>query len=224
MKILIVDDEHHIVEHVKDALVEQRYIVDVAFDGNEALDKIFDNVYDLILLDIMLPHIDGLSILQEMRDAGLATPVLMLTARNTVEDKISGLDRGADDYLPKPFSIAELMARTRALLRRSNESAHAVLSIQDVALDTIGRKVTKAGEPINLTGREFSIFEFLLYNKNRVITRFNLAEHVWGEAFDPFTMSNSIDVHIKNIRKKIGVQSIVKTVRGIGFVIEEPEK
>ena len=221
MKILIVDDEQSIVEHVKDALTEQRYIVDVALEGNEALDKIFDNVYDLILLDIMLPQIDGLSILQEIRDANITTPVLMLTARNSVEDKITGLDRGADDYLPKPFSIAELMARTRALLRRSNDSTHAVLSVRGVTLNTIRRNVTQGEKAINLTAREFSIFEFLLYNKNRVITRFSLAEHVWGEAFDPFTMSNSIDVHVKNIRKKIGNQNIIKTVRGIGFVIED---
>ena len=221
VKILIVDDEPEIVEHLTKALVEQRYIVESAQDGEEAQDKIFDAVYDLIILDIMLPGIDGLTILREMRRAGINTPVLMLTARDSLEDKITGLDRGADDYLAKPFSIYELMARIRALLRRVGDNNDPVLRAGKVALDTIGRLVTSDGAPVALTPREFSILEFLLYNKNRVISRFNLAEHVWGDDFDPFTMSNFIDVHIKNIRKKTGDKHIIKTIRGVGFVVED---
>ncbi len=221
MKILVVDDEPEIVEHLTQALAGQRYIVESALDGEEALDKIFDTPYDLILLDIMLPHIDGLTILREIRQAKITTPVLMLTARDSVEDKIKGLDWGADDYLAKPFSIYELMARTRALLRRAGDNTDSLLTAGELALNTISRSVTKGGEPVILTPKEFSILEFLLYNKNRVVARFNLAEHVWGEDFDPFTMSNFIDVHIKNIRKKTGDKNIIKTVRGIGFVIED---
>ena len=221
MKILVVDDEPGIVENLTQALAGQRYIVESALDGEEALDKIFDTPYDLILLDIMLPHIDGLTILREIRQAKITTPVLMLTARDSVEDKIKGLDWGADDYLAKPFSIYELMARTRALLRRAGDNTDSLLTAGELALNTISRSVTKGGEPVILTPKEFSILEFLLYNKNRVVARFNLAEHVWGEDFDPFTMSNFIDVHIKNIRKKTGDKNIIKTVRGIGFVIED---
>lgn len=221
MKILVVDDEPEIIAHVTQALSEQRYIVESALDGEEALDKIFNTPYDLILLDIMLPNVDGFTILKEIRQAKISTPVLMLTARDSVEDKIMGLDWGADDYLAKPFSIYELMARTRALLRRASDNSDSLLMAGDVILDTISRRVTKGNQSITMTPREFSIFEFLLYNKNRVISRFNLAEHVWGDDFDPFTMSNFIDVHIKNIRKKINDKNIIKTVRGIGFVIED---
>ncbi len=222
MKILIVDDEPEIVAHLTKTLVEQHYMVESARDGEEALDKIFDAVYDLIVLDIMLPRIDGLSLLKEIRRAQITTPVLMLTARDSLEDKIMGLDWGADDYLAKPFSIYELMARIRALLRRTGDNTDSLLMTGDVVLDTIGRHVTKNGVPIPLTPKEFSILEFLLYNKNRVVSRFNLAEHVWGEDFDPFTMSNFIDVHIKNIRKKTDDKNIIKTVRGLGFMVDHP--
>lgn len=222
MKILIVDDEPEILLQLTKVLEEQRYMVESARDGGEALDKIFDGVYDLIVLDIMLPEIDGLTVLKEIRRADITTPVLMLTARDSLEDKIMGLDWGADDYLPKPFSIYELMARIRAILRRAGDNTDALLMAGDVALDTIARGVTKHGVPIPLTPKEFSILEFLLYNKNRVVSRFSLAEHVWGEDFDPFTMSNFIDVHIKNIRKKTEDKNIIKTVRGQGFIIEHP--
>ena len=223
MKILIVDDEPEIVSHLTKGLVEQHYMVESAQDGAEALDKIFDGIYDLIVLDIMLPKIDGLVVLKEIRQADITTPVLMLTARDSLEDKIMGLDRGADDYLAKPFSIYELMARIRALLRRSGDNTDSLLMAGDLALDTIARCVTRQGVPIPLTPKEFSILEFLLYNKNRVVSRFNIAEHVWGDDFDPFTMSNFIDVHIKNIRKKTSDKNIIKTVRGLGFMIDHPK-
>ena len=147
----------------------------------------------------------------------------MLTAKGEVHDKIKGLDQGADDYLPKPFSIAELLARIRALLRRSTEPGVPVLGIKDIRLDTITREVTKGAEAIQLTPKEFSILEFLLYNKNRAVSRFSLAEHVWGEDFDPFTMSNYMDVHIKNLRQKIGDVdgSVIRTLRGVGYIIRD---
>jgi DNA-binding response OmpR family regulator len=176
------------------------------------------------VLDIMLPKTDGLTVLREMRAAGIRTPVLMLTARGAVEDKVKGLDYGADDYLAKPFAMAELMARIRSLFRRSGEQMDSVLTVNDITLDTKTREVRRQDRIIELTPKEFSILEFLLYNKNRAVSRFTLAEHVWGDAFDPFTMSNFIDVHLKNLRRKIGDTAgnkIIRTIRGIGFIIED---
>jgi DNA-binding response OmpR family regulator len=224
MKLLIVDDEPDLVDQLEKLLVRQRYDVDAAADGEAALDKIFETPYDLVLLDIMLPITDGLTVLKEMRAAGIRTPVLMLTAKGAVEDKVSGLDFGADDYLAKPFATAELMARIRTLLRRSGEQLHAVLTVNDITLDTRTREVRRQGRIIDLTPKEFSILEFLLYNKNRAVSRFTLAEHVWGDAFDPFTMSNFIDVHLKNLRRKVndaGDDKTIRTIRGIGYIIED---
>lgn len=223
MKILIVEDEPELSDQLRLTLSNQRYMVDIAEDGEAALDKLFDNPYDLILLDIMLPRIDGFEVLSEIRKAGIDTPVLMLTAKGEVEEKIKGLDLGADDYLAKPFSLAELMARIRALLRRSGDKADPVLQAGDVSLNTITREVQKAGNLLELTPKEFSILEFLLYNKGRAVSRFSLAEHVWGDEFDPFSMSNFIDVHIKNLRKKIGNQGgmVIRTIRGVGFIIKD---
>jgi DNA-binding response OmpR family regulator len=227
MKILVVDDEPVLLEQLRETLINQRYNVDTADDGESALDKIFDNLYDLIILDIMLPKVDGLSILKEIRKAKIKTPVLMLTSKGTVEDKIQGLDYGADDYLAKPFAIAELMARIRSLLRRTSDHRDPLLTINDVSLNTKTRQVNKKGKAMELTPKEFSVLEYLLYNKNRVVSRFALAEHVWGDEFDPFTMSNFIDVHIKNLRRKIGdtgKKKIIRTVRGIGFIIEDEQE
>ena len=204
MKILIVDDEQVLLDQLKQAFENQRYLVETASDGEAALDKLFNDVYDLVILDIMLPKRDGLSVLREMRQADMTTPVLMLTARVGTSDKIQGLDLGADDYLPKPFSLDELLARIRALLRRSGGQANSILRFNELQFDTISREVTIDDRPVELTVREFSILEFLLYNKNRVVSRFSLAEHVWGDNFDPFSMSNFMDVHIKNLRRKIG--------------------
>jgi len=227
MKILVVDDEPDLLEQLRETLTSQKYDVDTADDGESALDKLFDNPYDLIILDIMLPFIDGLAILREIRKAKVKTPVLMLTAKGTVEDKIKGLDYGADDYLAKPFASAELMARIRSLLRRTSDHRDPLLTISDVSLNTKTRQVSKKGITVELTPKEFSILEFLLYNKNRVVSRFTLAEHVWGDEFDPFTMSNFIDVHIKNLRRKIGdsnKKEFIRTVRGVGFIIEDEQE
>jgi len=225
MKLLIVDDEKDLLDQLQKTLTHQRYDVDTATDGDAALDKLFENPYDLVVLDIMLPKTDGLTVLKEMRAAGIRTPVIMLTAKGAVEDKVKGLDCGADDYLAKPFAMAELMARIRTLFRRSGEQTHALLTVNEITLDTKAREVRRQGNIVELTPKEFSILEFLLYNKNRVVSRFTLAEHVWGDAFDPFTMSNFIDVHLKNLRHKIGdtgaAEKTIRTIRGIGFMIED---
>jgi DNA-binding response OmpR family regulator len=221
---MIVDDEETLLEQLKESFEGQRYVVETARDGDEALDKLFENPVDLILLDIMLPRRDGLSVLREIRRAGITTPVLMLTAKGELDDKIRGLDLGADDYLPKPFSLDELLARVRALLRRAGGQADSVLRAADLQLDTVSREVSKGGRPIQLTPREFAILEFLLYNKNRAVSRFSLAEHVWGDDFDPFSMSNFMDVHIKNLRKKIGDSgpgALIRTIRGVGYIIKD---
>ena len=227
MKILVVDDEPDLLEQLRETLTSQKYDVDTADDGESALDKLFDNLYDLIILDIMLPFVDGLSVLREIRKAKVKTPVLMLTAKGSVEDKIKGLDYGADDYLAKPFAMAELMARIRSLLRRASDHRDTLLTISDVSLNTKIRQISKEGITVELTPKEFSILEFLLYNKNRVVSRFTLAEHVWGDEFDPFTMSNFIDVDVKNLRRKIGdtdKKKIIRTIRGIGFIIENEQE
>jgi DNA-binding response OmpR family regulator len=223
LRILLVDDETDLREQLGRVLTEQRYNVDMAGDGEKALDRIFDQPYDLIVLDIMLPKKDGLAVLKEIRLSGIRTPVLMLTARGKIDDKIRGLDQGADDYLAKPFSVAELLARVRALLRRASENAAPILKAGDIELNTISREVRSKAGSIQLTPKEFSILEFLLYNKNRAVSRFSLAEHVWGDDFDPFTMSNYIDVHVKNLRRKIGDfdGTLIRTIRGVGYIIQE---
>jgi DNA-binding response OmpR family regulator len=225
MRLLIVEDEPGLRDHLRRSLREQRYDVDTAADGEAALDRIFDHAYDLVILDVMLPKVDGFTVLAEMRRGGIGTPVLMLTARGGIDDRVRGLDEGADDYLAKPFSPAELMARIRALLRRGSDNARPVLEAGDVVLDTAAREVKKGGLPLNLTPKEFAILEFLLYNRNRAVSRFNLAEHVWGEDFDPFVMSNYIDVHIRNLRRKLadGSGGFIRTVRGIGYIIRDSE-
>jgi DNA-binding response OmpR family regulator len=226
MKILVVDDEPDLLEQLRETLMSQKYDVDTADEGESALDKLFDKEYDLVILDIMLPKVDGLEILREIRKAKIATPVIMLTAKGAVEDKIKGLDYGADDYLQKPFAIAELMARIRSLLRRTSDNRDLILTVSDVSLNTKTRQAKKKNITVELTPKEFSILEFLLYNKNRAVSRFTLAEHVWGDEFDPFTMSNFIDVHIKNLRRKIGdtdKKKIISTIRGIGFIIEDEQ-
>lgn len=222
MKILVVDDETELRERLEQTLTRERYQVETAADGEEALKKISDDSFDLVLLDIMLPGVDGLSVLKEMRAVGIETPVLMLSARGDVGTRVQGLDLGADDYLAKPFSMAELMARVRAMLRRSG-GRDPVFIAGPISLDTVKREVRLDGELLQLTVKEFSILEFLLYNRGRVVSRFNLAEHVWGDEFDPFTMSNFIDVHMKNLRQKIrgtDEESIIRTIRGVGFSID----
>ena len=223
MRVLIIEDEPELRAQIADTLRQQNYTVDTAGDGVTGLERACTEPYDLLILDIMLPVQDGFTVLREMRAEQVATPVLMLTARVEVEDRVRGLDLGADDYLLKPFSMAELLARIRALLRRSHTQASPLLTVGDIHLDTGTREVTRSGRPVSLTPKEFALLEFLLYNRNRAISRFNLAEHVWGDAFDPFTMSNTIDVHIRNLRRKLDDQAgeVIVTVRGIGYMVRD---
>ncbi|QAR34357.1 response regulator transcription factor [Geovibrio thiophilus] len=227
MRILIVEDEPELNEQLRRTLEAQKYSADCAYDGEQALDRLAEVPYDLVLLDVMLPKLDGFALLREARNMGIDSPVLMLTARTGTGDKIKGLDSGADDYLTKPFSTDELLARVRALLRRAGGQTASVLRAGSLSLDTVKREVAVDGKAVELTQREFSILEFLMYNKNRAVSRFSLAEHVWGDDFEPFSMSNFMDVHIKNLRKKINAadgESVVKTIRGVGYIIRDGQE
>jgi len=226
VRILIVDDEPELVRKLQNILEKLGYTIDTAFDGEEAVERIYTDHYDLILLDIMLPKKNGFGVLLELRNEQKNTPVLMLTAKGGVDDRVKGLDLGADDYLAKPFSTDELLARIRALLRRSSGLVSPLLEISNLSLNPATREAFIDERPLALTTKEFSILEFLLYNKNRVISRFSMAEHIWGDEFDPFIMSNNIDVHIKNMRQKIGHggDKIIRTVRGAGYMIKDEKK
>jgi DNA-binding response OmpR family regulator len=222
MKILIVDDDCVLLEQLEDVLKGEHYVIETACNGENALKKLSEGSFDLVILDIMIPGIDGLSVLRETRNMGVDMPILMLSAKGDTEDRVHGLDLGADDYLGKPFSLNELLARVRALLRRREGKPAPVLRVGNIALDTITRIATMEGVPLDLTSKEFGILEFLMYNKNRAVSRLNLAEHVWHDDFDLFSMSNFIDVHIKNLRRKIGNDHL-RTIRGIGYVLKDSQ-
>lgn len=219
MRILLVEDEHRISAYVKRGLEESGYAVDAVFTGRDALDWAEAASYDLILLDIMLPVIDGLTVCRELRQRGDVTPVLMLTARDDVDDRVNGLDAGADDYLVKPFAMKELLARLRALSRRSSEQPKSpVLSFADLSLDTRTHQVRRSGQIIPLAVKEFSVLECLLREPERVLTRTQIAEHVWN--YDTFNPSNVVDVYIRNLRRKVDdpfEKKLIHTVRGVGY-------
>ncbi len=224
MRILIVEDEESLALRIKNVLESEKYQAEVAFDGESGLEKALTEEYDLILLDILLPRLNGIDLLKEIRREKISTPVLLLTAKDRIEDKVAGLDAGADDYLTKPFALPELLARVRSLLRRISEVKTSVLSAGDLEVNTHTHEVKRGGKPINLTTKEYAILEFLLYNKNRVVSRLSIAEHVWGDNFDLFTMTNFVDVHIKNLRKKIDddrEKKLIQTVRGVGYMIKD---
>jgi heavy metal response regulator len=224
MHILVIEDEAKVASFIRRGLEAEHYSVDITLDGDAGLIQVFDQDYDLIILDVMLPKRDGLSVLQEMRRHKLRVPVLMLTARDTVADKVEGLDRGADDYLTKPFAFEELLARIRALLRRGSQTQAAVLTLADLRLDPVSREITRAGKRIELTAKEFALLEFFLHQPGRVLSRAVIAQHVWGVDFDTFT--NVIDVYVNYVRKKIDADfspKLIHTVRGVGYVLKEAE-
>jgi len=226
MRILVVEDQKPLANRIRDVLKGERYQVELALDGETGLEKALTDDYDLVVLDILLPGINGVEVLKEIRVAGANVPVLLLTAKDKVQDKVAGLDAGADDYLTKPFAIPELLARIRSLLRRKSAAKTSLISVGDLMIDTNAREVTRGGKPIKLTPKEFSILEFLMYNTNRVLSRLSIAEHVWGDNFDFFSMTNFVDVHVKNLRKKIGdveENKIIETVRGVGYTIKATE-
>ncbi|MEK6786697.1 MAG: response regulator transcription factor [Nitrospirota bacterium] len=224
MRILLVEDDADLAQFIRKGLKEEHYVVDVATDGEEGLALALGNAYDLLILDIMLPKLDGLTLCRRVRDKGFMTPVLLLTARNTVEDKVSGFDTGADQFLPKPFAFVELLAQIRALLRRGSQQPLVHLQAADLKLDPASHRVWRAGQEIALTNKEYALLEFLLRNKNRVLTRTAIIEHVWDISYDP--MTNIVDAHIRALRAKIDRDfspPLIATVRGAGYMLEEPD-
>ena len=222
MRILVVEDEPKVARFLERGLRQQSYAVDVAADGPEGLHLARENGYDLIVLDVMLPGIDGFSVLRELRRQQEQPRVLMLTARDGVHDRVRGLDLGADDYLVKPFDLDEFLARVRALLRRSGTDAPLLLTVADLELDPRTRSVRRAGQPVELTAKPFAILDLLMRRAGEVVTRAELAEHVWDRFFDPF--SNVIDVTMHQLRDKVDrgfSPRLIHTVRGVGYVLRD---
>ena len=219
MRILVVEDERKVAAFVRQGLVEEGHVVEVAADGEAALDAVAGGPpFDLVVLDVMLPKRDGLSVLRTLRARRVQAPVLLLTARDGVADKVAGLDAGADDYLAKPFAFEELLARVRALLRRGRGAAEPVLRLEDLSLDPATRLVVRGGRRISLTAREYALLEYFLRNTGRVLTRPMITQHVWGMDFDP--ESNIVDVYVGYLRRKIdtdGEPRLLQTVRGAGY-------
>jgi heavy metal response regulator len=224
MRILVVEDEKKVSSFIKRGLEEEKYEVDVAYDGDEGIKLAIDRQYDAIILDWMLPKQDGLSVLKELRAQHKATPVLMLTAKDTVDDIVAGLDSGSDDYLTKPFAFAELLARVRALLRRSEMDRGAELRFGELRIDPVTHKVWRGDKEIDLTAKEYSLLEYFMRNPNQVLTRTMIADHVWDYTFDSFT--NIIDVYVNYLRKKIdrdADKKLIHTVRGVGYILKEED-
>jgi heavy metal response regulator len=221
VRILVVEDEKKVASFIRKGLEEEGYAVDVAADGEEGLALGLTRVHDLIILDIRLPKMDGLRVLQALRHDRVTAPVLLLTVRATIEDKVLGLDAGADDYLTKPFAFQELVARVRALLRRRTEGEPTVLRLGDLMLDPARRTVMRGDEKIDLTPREFALLDYFMRNPGRVLTRTMIAEHVWDYSFD--TSTNVIDVYVNYLRKKIDAgrdPKLLHTIRGVGYVLK----
>ena len=225
MRVLVVEDEASIANFVRRGLYETGYAVDVACDGEEGLAYALAADYDVLILDIMLPRMDGLEMLGELRRRGIKVPTLMLTARDTVEDRVVGLDAGADDYLVKPFAFPELLARIRALLRRPPLQTDSVLTIADLEMDTVARQVRRCGHGIDLSPREYAVLEYMMRHPNQVLTRTQIGEHVWN--FDFYNESNVVDVYIGYLRRKIDRDSdtpLIQTIRGVGYRISVDEE
>lgn len=225
MRILLVEDERDVAAFIKKAMTEEKHAVDIAYDGLQGEALALSEAYDLIILDIMLPKKDGLAVLQTLRDEGVKTPVLMLTARGEVHDRVTGLDAGADDYLVKPFAVAELRARVRSLLRRQSATKVPRLCVGNLTLDTVTHEVKIGDQPVELTSREYAVLEYLLRNKNRLLSKGMIAEHVWDFHFS--SDYNLIEVYIRRLRAKIqkhGGQPVIHTVRNGGYVIREPKE
>lgn len=222
MKILVVEDEKKVAGFIKRGLEEDSYEVTVTHDGADGFKQALENDFSLVVLDVMLPKMDGLTVIKELRAAGKRTPVLMLTARDTTDDIVSGLEAGSDDYLTKPFAFAELLARVRALLRRGEQDRGAEISFADLRLDPVTHKVWRSDKEIDLTAKEYGLLEYMMRNPNTVLSRAMIAEHVWDYAFDSFT--NIIDVYVNYLRKKVDKDhptKLIHTVRGQGYILRE---
>jgi heavy metal response regulator len=221
MRILVVEDEKKVASFIQRGLEGEGFQIDIAGDGEEGVALACKNPYDLILMDVMLPKMDGLTAIRELRSAKIATPVLCLTAKDAVEDIVAGLDSGSDDYLTKPFAFAELLARVRALVRRGTQDRGADITYADLRLDPVAHKVWRAGKEIELTAKEYALLEYFIRNPEKTLTRNMIAEHVWDYTFDSFT--NIIDVYVNYLRKKIDRDFTVKlvhTVRGVGYMLK----
>src|SRR6187402_455377 len=224
MRFLVVEDEKRIADFLERGLASAGYAVDTAPDGQTALEMVHGTDYDLIVLDMMLPDMDGLRVLEKIRNRKSSPPVLILSARGTVNDRVKGLETGADDYLVKPFAFAELLARVRVLLRRGQPSPEK-LQLGDLVLDTVRRRVTRSGEAIDLAPKEFSILEYMMRNPGRPLSRTMIVEHVWDLDYDGLT--NIVDVYIRHLRGKIDdrfPKKMIQTVRGVGYLLESPER
>ncbi len=222
MRILVIEDDEKVANFIKKGLEEEQYAVDVSHDGEDGAHWAIQNEYDIVILDIMLPIKDGIEVCKEIRYNSVSTPILMLTAKDTVKDKIEALDTGADDYLTKPFSFEELLARIRALLRRSQGYSTNILKVADIELDPVSRSVNRSGEKINLTGKEYALLEYLMRNPGTVLSETKIIEHVWDMNFD--SLSNTVNVYIHHLRNKIDKgfsHQLIHTVRGMGYMIEE---
>ena len=222
MRVLLVEDDDRVASFVRRGLVQEGFSVDLSRDGSDAFHQVLHESYDVMVLDILIPFMDGFEVLGQIRRQGCRVPVLILSAKDGVEDRIRGLNEGADDYLVKPFSFDELTARIRALLRRRSDVEQSVVRVGDLEMDLAARKVTRSGERINLTPKEFSHLEYLVRHRDTVVTRTMIAEHVWDQHFDSFT--NVIDVYIRYLRSKIDdafTTKLIHTVRGVGYVLSE---
>lgn len=222
MRVLLVEDDKRVASFVRRGLVQEGFSVDLSRDGSDAFHQVLHECYDVMVLDILIPIMDGFEVLGQIRRLGCRVPVLILSAKDGVEDRIRGLNEGADDYLVKPFSFDELTARIRALLRRRSDLDQPVVRVGDLEMDLAARKVTRNGERVNLTPKEFSLLEYLVRHHGTVVTRTMIAEHVWDQHFDSFT--NVIDVYIRYLRSKIDdlfPTKLIHTVRGVGYVLSE---
>ena len=217
MRLLVVEDERDLAQTLRRALEEEEFAVDLAENGEEALYKIREMSYDAVVLDLMLPRLDGWSVLRTARAEGIRTPVLLLTARDMIEDRVRGLNQGADDYLTKPFALAELIARVRAMIRRAYGNPSTRVEIGDLVIDTAARQVWRAGVAVELTAREFAILELLTRSRGAVVARATVCEHIYNEEAD--VLSNVVDVHVAALRRKLG-SDVIRTRRGEGYIID----
>ena len=217
MRVLIIEDEHKIANAVKRGLEHESYAVDIVYDGIEGYDMAAVEKYDCIILDLMLPGMDGIEICKKLRGKNIQTPILMLTAKSQLEDKVSGFNNGADDYLIKPFALAELLARVKALTRRPQNSVGTVLTVSDLTLDTINFEVDRDGKKIRLSNKEYALLEYLMCHKNQVVTKEQIISHVWD--YDADVLPNSVEVYIRHLRKKIDEpfrKPLIHTIKGFG--------
>jgi heavy metal response regulator len=222
MRVLLIEDEKRMASFIARGLKEAHYAVDLAYDGEQGIYLAESNPYDLIILDVILPYESGIFVCENLRDKGIQTPILLLTAKNSIKDKVRGLDAGADDYLTKPFAFEELMARVRALTRKNSASKDNVLKVADLELDRVTHKVSRTGKEIVLANKEYALLEYLMLNAGHVMTRTMISEHVWDESFD--TLTNVFDVYIHRLRGKIDKdfsKPLIHSVRGVGYVLKE---